>query len=391
MTAVSQEITTLDVGDTPPGTAATPDISERGRRTDQVSAADILREFFSDSDSDTEFEGFTAEEINEAVLQHELNVQGRDDESDIDPAELVQLLIADADVTDESETTDAADLLWTSDTEETTVPAFDDEFSGPTHNLDFSKQPIDFFELFLTEDFVELLVRETNAYAEFKQEQAGRRDSEWYATDATELRAYFGMMILMGMHKVPEVKHYWSSDDRLNVPGISKVMPRNRFMKISQYLHLSDSRNEPDARDPQRDRLYKVRAMVDLVRKTFPEHYYPHREIAIDEAMCKFKGRSHMIQYMPGKPVKWGFKIWSAACPKTGYTLDMFPYTGKKESPERGLGYQVVYNLTERYFNMAHHIYYDNFFSSVQLALDLLDRDVYVTSTIRQNRKGLPQ
>ena len=107
--------------------------------------------------------------------------------------------------------------------------------------------------------------------------------------------------------------------------------------------------------------------------------------------MCKFKGRSHMIQYMPGKPVKWGFKIWSAACPKTGYTLDMIPYTGKKETPERGLGYQVVYNLAERYFNMAHHLYYDNFFSSVQLAIDLAERDTYVTSTVRQNRKGLPQ
>ena len=43
----------------------------------------------------------------------------------------------------------------------------------------------------------------------------------------------------------------------------------------------------------------------------FTKAYKPHHSLSFDEAMVKFKGRKAIKQYMQGKPVKYGFKMWA--------------------------------------------------------------------------------
>ena len=57
--------------------------------------------------------------------------------------------------------------------------------------------------------------------------------------------------------------------------------------------------------------------------------YNPHRDISIDEAMIKFKGRSSMKQYMPKKPIKRGFKVWVRGDAINGYVSELEVYAGK--------------------------------------------------------------
>ena len=38
-----------------------------------------------------------------------------------------------------------------------------------------------------------------------------------------------------------------------------------------------------------------------------------HLQVSIDERMVKSKGRSGMRQFMPDKPVRFGFKLWVMA------------------------------------------------------------------------------
>ena len=52
-----------------------------------------------------------------------------------------------------------------------------------------------------------------------------------------------------------------------------------------------------------------------------------------------------MKQYMPMKPVKWGFKVWVRADAVTGYFCDCDVYIGKPSdgcTTETGLGERVV-------------------------------------------------
>ena len=62
--------------------------------------------------------------------------------------------------------------------------------------------------------------------------------------------------------------------------------------------------------------------------------YNPSKELAIDEAMIKFQGRSSLKQYMPQKPIKRGIKVWVLADSRNGYFSRLEIYTGKKENTE---------------------------------------------------------
>jgi hypothetical protein len=106
--------------------------------------------------------------------------------------------------------------------------------------------------------------------------------------------------------------------------------------------------------------------------------------------MIGFKGHLGFRQYMPAKPTKWGVKLWAIADPNSGYTFDFNVYTGKGQVGPNGLGYQVVMDLSKPYLHKKHEIVFDNFFSSVRLLLDLLQKDTYSTATTRTNRKNFP-
>ena len=122
------------------------------------------------------------------------------------------------------------------------------------------------------------------------------------------------------------------------------------------------------------------------------ECYNPHQEVAIDEAMVGFKGRSSIKQYMPMKPTKRGFKIWCLCDSSNGYTYRIMVYTGASTEKESGgLGPAVVLKLANPLLDKSHFLYYDNYFSSIDLAKTLLSRKTYTIAITRSNRKKWPQ
>ena len=120
--------------------------------------------------------------------------------------------------------------------------------------------------------------------------------------------------------------------------------------------------------------------------------YHPHKEVSIDEAMIPFKGCSSMKQYMPKKPpVKRGFKIWMRADATNGYISEFYAYTGKEgDNTEVNLGAKVVMSLTKKLTGLYHHVYFDNYFTSISLLINLLKIGIYNCGTMRTNRKGSP-
>ena len=107
----------------------------------------------------------------------------------------------------------------------------------------------DFFDLFVSDEVFEAFVEETNRYA--RQCIAHKPDQRWRETNVEEMKAYFGLNILFGIKKLPDTVLYWSKDPALGVPYVQKVMPRDRFDKLTQYLHIND--NEKAAPRGHRD------------------------------------------------------------------------------------------------------------------------------------------
>ena len=125
-----------------------------------------------------------------------------------------------------------------------------------------------------------------------------------------ELKAYFGVCVIMGINQLPRIADYWK--DHLGNTGIKQTITSNRFQEISQFLHFPDSTQTPAHGKNGYDQLYKVRLVLNATLENSQRCYSPNKHIAIDEGMIAFKDRLSFRQYMPAKPTKYGIKVWMA-------------------------------------------------------------------------------
>ena len=180
-------------------------------------------------------------------------------------------------------------------------------------------------------------------------------------------------------------------DEVFHYSALAKRISRNRFLDLHRYLHFVDNSTLQPPQSPGYDKLGKVRPIINVISDCLAKICLPGKKISIDEAMIAFKGRSSLKQYMPQKPVKRGIKCWVRADAVTGYVSAFEVYTGRKgDSVEKGLGANVVKSLCESIYHTKRHIYFDNFFSSVDVALDLLQNGLYSCGTVSSNRRRFP-
>ena len=75
-----------------------------------------------------------------------------------------------------------------------------------------------------------------------------------------------------------------------------------------------------------------------------------------------------------------------------GYISDFFVYTGKEgRSTKHNLGGKVVLKLSQGLEKKGYHLFFDNFFTSVSLLIDLSKRGLYTSGTLRRDRLGFPK
>ena len=165
---------------------------------------------------------------------------------------------------------------------------------------------------------------------------------------------------------------------------------RDRFREISRYIYFVDNDTLVPRGEDGHDRLGKVKPLIDHLSTKFAKAYEPQRDISVDEAMIKFQGRSSLKQYMPLKPTKRGIKVWVAADSTDGYFSRFEIYTGKRNNTtEHGLGARVVKTLSADLKGKYHHVYFDDYFTSLKLLEDL-ENNIYGCGTARKDRKGFP-
>lgn len=237
--------------------------------------------------------------------------------------------------------------------------------------------PLGYFKMFFTEDILSMIVEQTNLYSTQKRDKCVN-------TNITEIRKLIGMHILMGIVKVPTCRLLWSKS--LRFPQIADVIPLGRFELLKRSLHVVDNTTYNPDND---DKLFKIRPLIEAVRneciKVEPEEYQ-----SVDEQIIPSKTkRTKIRQYNPKKPKKWGFKNLVRAG-ASGYMYDFYVYAGKGEpDPESNLqkSAQVVSKLCKDLpSDMKHKIFFDNWFTTVELLHYLKSKGLLGVGTIRQNR-----
>ncbi|CAJ0965046.1 unnamed protein product [Ranitomeya imitator] len=143
---------------------------------------------------------------------------------------------------------------------------------------------------------------------------------------------YWGLVLHMGIVKKPELRQYWSIDILYQTPVFGMVMNRKRFEAIHKFLHFRDNTDILPRDDPNFDRLFKIRPVIEHFSNKFAEVYIPQREICVDESLIHFKGRLQFRQYLPSKRARYGIKLYKICESTSGYTLSFRVYQGKDSS-----------------------------------------------------------
>nr|XP_033331114.1 piggyBac transposable element-derived protein 4-like [Megalopta genalis] len=247
--------------------------------------------------------------------------------------------------------------------------------------------PFEIYELFVTDSIILLMVQQTNKYAIQigTDNKTKKHQSSWTPVSIGEMKAFLGILLIMGVVQMPDIRLYWAENSIYGNDRIKRIMKRDRFLSILKHLHFAD--NETcRVEDP----LYKIRDFMKEILLAFKSTVTPGKTVVIDESMILWRGRLRFRQYIKGKRHKYGIKLYKLCLPN-GYTYGLDVYSGKSSiTSTNGHSYDVVEKLMNGLLFEDRIVYTDSYYTSVPLAKSLLQRRTYFCGTVQQIRKFLP-
>ena len=169
-------------------------------------------------------------------------------------------------------------------------------------------------------------------------------------------------------------------------PFFRQVFTRDRFLAILYSLHYP-------ALEGSVHKLKKV--LVQHLSQQSQRFYLPEREICVDESIIGFQGRTPATQYMLNKHHHcWDLKLWCICESSSGYTWNFYMYAGAGDAVGETIvdkSGDVVIRLISPLLSYGYHIYTDNYFTSIPLAMYLYNHRTYLTGTTQYNCVGLPE
>ena len=122
--------------------------------------------------------------------------------------------------------------------------------SRPTAVLPPQARPVDFFNLVFGFAWA-IRVAQTNLYAEY------HNAANWVAVTEPEMKAFMGILVIMGIIRLPVTDLYWSIKfSCLRNTTISSVMARDRFEEILRYPPFSGPKPEQCRKPSCQDRQF---------------------------------------------------------------------------------------------------------------------------------------
>ena len=289
-------------------------------------------------------------------------------------------------------------MVWTEcDIFQPKVPVCDRNSGGITHDFPCSdkSREVDYFCAFFDEEMCQFICDETNKYHALC-EKTGKITSsakmqKWVTLRVPEFYVFMALLLLMTHVRKHVMNEYWLVNDITATPTFGKYMSRNRFCAILRFLHFADNQNALE--DPEENRLWKIRSILEKMREKFAKFFCPFQNV-IDDSLSLFKGRIIFHEYIPSKRT-FGMKFFIICDYETGYCLDLVIYSGTDVdiNTEDKLGFSaaLVKKLMDRYFGGDHTLYTDSYYTAPAVSKFLLERDSGSCGTVRANKKHWPK
>ena len=202
-----------------------------------------------------------------------------------------------------------------------------------------------------------------------------------------KVEQFFVVIMMMSIFALLSSRLYWSLNMAILV--ISRIMSSTRFEQIKRYIHFNDNSSMLPPGNPNFDKLFKVRLLIEHFREKF--NAIPmSRMLCIDKQMIPFKGNSSMKMYIPSKPYKYGYKVF-ILCNYQGLVHNFKLYSGKILPPDDTVDLGASSNSVLRLakiipINKNHLLYFDNWFTSLPLLYYLAKLKIFCLEIVRVNR-----
>ena len=147
-------------------------------------------------------------------------------------------------------------------------------------------------------------------------------------------------------------------------------MRRDRFLLL-RFFHFADNTQYSPA-DPDRDKVYKLRSIINMIKDRCCRVYSPGKCLSMDESLMFFKGRLSFKQYVSSKRARFCIKLYQL-CTSNGILLDCLVYHGNLAPGltimEGGslITERIPMTLMQKYLQKGHHLFIDNYYTSMPL------------------------
>ena len=251
----------------------------------------------------------------------------------------------------------------------------------------------DFFHLFVTEDMVLLMVRETTRRGnQVTRDWNSSNETQhtWIDTDIIEMYAFIGLLLLAGVmiSGGESLDDLWSSKD--GRPIFRATMSEARFKELMRFCRFDNHATR--AQRQSVDKLAAIRGFWEMFIAALPVVYRPGIDLTLDEQLVATRGRWNFRQYIHTKPGKYGIKIFWACDSETSYPLKGEVYVGRQPGAAATSNNvkDLVHRLIKPWINTGRSVTMDNYFTSTELAKELLLVRTTIVGTIRKNRADIP-
>lgn len=259
-------------------------------------------------------------------------------------------------------------------------------------------QPIEIWQLFFSDLMIQRIIHWTNMHISiYRSKWKNQKRPELQNVDLVEMKAFLGLILLTSITK----SGHESLRSLFNTKGYGRdvfraTMSEKRFFTLLLCLRFDDKQTrEERARDDPC-------AAISEIFYEFIEHcqrlYCIGDNRCIDEMLVPFRGRCKFKVYMPNKPAKYGLKIMCLTDGRTNYLYNAYLYGGKgtdshtltQNEKKLSIPTQSVIRLTKPIEKTNRNITADNWFSSIELVMELKKRGLTYVGTVRKVKKEIP-
>ncbi len=237
--------------------------------------------------------------------------------------------------------------------------------------------------------FMKRVVTCTNYYLD-RGGKVGRAQKEKFSgMDNKQYYRFIYALLYMCTARLPSLRMYWERDI-FRQDGLFTVISYDVFRVILSSFHVEyvDSGagcSEENKQKTKKDPAWRVRWIFDHFNKLWLKCVVVHCFLSLDEAIIPSKVRHALLQYIKGKPHKFGFKLYVLADPSLKFCIRVVLHDGQETKKHEIINRVVPLSL--RIPGLC--LVMDNFYWTIQSMLMVrCDWKMNFIGTLKKNAIG---